>query len=82
MCGFLETLDYLNTAEDILAFQKRVIHSLYTGALGSRQAGAINHGLETLLRFHLDSKKLAQYDAYFTRIKNLLDKERNKVESQ
>jgi hypothetical protein len=36
------------------------------GKLGARQAGAINHALETLLKFYLDSKKLrdvCDYDA-------------------
>jgi hypothetical protein len=72
---FPENLEYLNNSEDVLAFQKRVIHALYTGKLGARQAGAINHGLETLLRFYLDSKKLSQYEEYFQRIKTLLDKD-------
>ncbi len=69
-----ENLDYLNSPEDILRFQKRVIHALYTGQLGARQAGAINHGLETLLKFHLDSKKLAEYESYFQRVKALVER--------
>ena len=74
-------LGKLDTPEDILAAQKQVIQALYSGDIGGRQAGAINHGLETLLKFHLDSKKLAEYEVYFQRIKNLLDKQENKGES-
>jgi hypothetical protein len=77
-----ENLDYLNSAEDCLAFQKRVIHELHTGKLGARQAGAINHALETLLKFYLDSKKLKQQETQLARIMGLLPAEiKAKVEA-
>ena len=72
-----ENTDYLDSPEAILAFQKRVAHDLYTGKLGARQGGAVNNALKTLLSYYVDAKKLAQYEAYFQRIKNVLDKEEN-----
>ena len=66
-------LDHLDTPEQILAAQKRLILDVYSGRIGSRAAGSVNHALETLLKFHLDSKKLAEYEQYFQRIKTLLD---------
>jgi hypothetical protein len=68
-------LEELKTPESVLEMQKLVIGALYRGELGARQAGAINSGLQTLLKFMLDSKKIAEYDALFQRVKNLLDKE-------
>lgn len=69
----------LDSPEEILAFQRNVIRWLATGEIGSRQAGSINHALETLLKFHLDSKKLAEYGQYFERIKNFLDSKEAKT---
>jgi hypothetical protein len=63
----------LDSVESILKFQRQVISDLYCGKLGSRAAGSINNALKTLLSYHLDAKKLAEYERYFQRIKTMLD---------
>ncbi len=74
-------LEHLDSVEAIIAAQERVIQDVYSGRIGSRAAGAANHGLQTLLDHHLNSKKLQEYEEYFTRVKNLLDeKDRRELE--
>jgi len=68
-------LERLDSVEAIMAAQRRVIQDVYEGRIGSRAAGAANHGLQTLLDHHLQAKKLTELEGYFTRVKLLLDAE-------
>ena len=53
----------LDSPEAILRFQKQVVQDLYTGKLGGRQGGCINHALENLLKSTVCSGKSDQLDA-------------------
>jgi demethoxyubiquinone hydroxylase (CLK1/Coq7/Cat5 family) len=73
-------LEHLDSVEEILAAQKRVARDVYTGVIGSRAAGSINHALETLLNHHLQAKELAEMQNAFARLKILLkDQEKDET---
>lgn len=65
----------METVEDLLRMQQRVIEWLATGRINARATGSINNSLRTLLGYHANAAKIKEMEAYFQRIKALLDRE-------
>jgi hypothetical protein len=78
-----ETIDLnLADAEQILAYQAKLIVLVHTGAIPARRAGSLNNALAIRLRYFLDAKRVAQLEKQVQQIIALLPPEiKAKVEA-
>ena len=67
---WLPTYD-LSTPENIRVFLREVVKATWEGRLGTRQTGAINGAINTLLAYDDDLAHLAWLDKEFTRLQSL-----------